>query len=84
MRLEIANLALGRAFLGWQCRIRQIAFRQDHGRPSDGMSPMIYAAGDARLIGRIIAVLNKVGDGSTMMEFRHMLGITTMTLGTSA
>ena len=72
VRLVSANLALARAFLGWQCRIRQIAFRQDHGRPSDGMSPMIYAAGDARLIGRIIAVLNKVGAGSTMMEFRHM------------
>lgn len=26
-------------FLGWQCRIRQIAMRQDAGRPSPGMRP---------------------------------------------
>ncbi len=26
-------------FLGWQCRIRQVAMRQDGGRPSPGMRP---------------------------------------------
>ena len=28
-------------FLGWQCRIRQIAMRQDGGRPSPGMRPRL-------------------------------------------
>jgi len=28
-------------FLGWQCRIRQIAMRQDGGRPSAGMRPRV-------------------------------------------
>jgi hypothetical protein len=28
-------------FLGWQCRIRQIAMRQDGGRPSPGMRPRV-------------------------------------------
>jgi hypothetical protein len=28
-------------FLGWQCRIRQIAARQDGGRPSTGMRPRV-------------------------------------------
>jgi hypothetical protein len=28
-------------FLGWQCRIRQIAMRQDSGRPSPGMRPRV-------------------------------------------
>lgn len=28
-------------FLGWQCRIRQIAVREDGGRPSSGMRPRV-------------------------------------------
>jgi hypothetical protein len=28
-------------FLGWQCRLRQIAMRQDGGRPSPGMRPRL-------------------------------------------
>lgn len=28
-------------FLGWQCRIRQVAMRQDGGRPSPGMRPRV-------------------------------------------
>lgn len=28
-------------FLGWQCRIRQIALRQEGGRPSPGMRPRV-------------------------------------------
>ncbi|HEX9771559.1 MAG TPA: hypothetical protein VGA50_20485, partial [Kiloniellales bacterium] len=28
-------------FLAWQCRIRQIAMRQDGGRPSPGMRPRL-------------------------------------------
>jgi hypothetical protein len=33
--------ALRDHFLGWQCRIRQIAMRQDAGRPSAGMRPRV-------------------------------------------
>lgn len=29
-------------FLAWQCRIRQIAMRQDGGRPSPGMRPRLF------------------------------------------
>ena len=32
---------LKRQFLGWQCRLRQIAMRQHGGRPSAGMSPKV-------------------------------------------
>ena len=31
-------------FLGWQCRIRQIAMRQDGGRPSQGMRPQVWGS----------------------------------------
>ena len=33
--------ALRDHFLGWQCRIRQIAMRQDGGQPSAGMRPRV-------------------------------------------
>ena len=32
---------LRKHFLGWQCRIRQLAMREDGGRPSAGMCPRI-------------------------------------------
>lgn len=36
-----AGKTLKDAFLAWQCRIRQIAMRQDGGRPSPGMRPRL-------------------------------------------
>jgi len=37
----IAAKTLRDDFLAWQCRIRQIATRQDGGRPSAGMRPRV-------------------------------------------
>lgn len=36
-------------FLAWQCRIRQIAMRQDGGRPSPGMRPRVRDRSDREL-----------------------------------
>ena len=36
-------------FLGWQCRIRQIAMRQDGGRPSPGMRPRLLTTAGREL-----------------------------------
>jgi hypothetical protein len=36
-------------FLAWQCRIRQIAMRQDGGRPSPGMRPRVLDASGREL-----------------------------------
>jgi hypothetical protein len=43
-------------FLGWQCRIRQIAMRQDGGRPSPGMRPRVLD-GAGREIAEALTVL---------------------------
>ncbi len=48
VRLDSAQVALRRHFLGWQCRIRQRAVRQDDGRPSQGMRPLV-TPGEARI-----------------------------------
>jgi hypothetical protein len=41
--LEPAAAALRDAFIGWQCRIRQLSARQAGGRPSAGMRPRVSA-----------------------------------------
>jgi hypothetical protein len=41
---QTAAEALRDHFLGWQCRIRQIAMRQDGGRPSPGMRPRVWGS----------------------------------------
>lgn len=43
-------------FLGWQCRIRQFAVRQDGGRPSPGMKPKVFRA-DGTLLSAGLTVL---------------------------
>ena len=42
--------ALRDHFLAWQCRIRQIAMRQDGGRPSPGMRPRVLDAIGPRIV----------------------------------
>jgi hypothetical protein len=44
-------------FLGWQCRIRQIAMRQDEGRPSSGMRPKVFTRDGQELSSGVIVVL---------------------------
>jgi hypothetical protein len=48
--------ALREHFLGWQCRIRQIAVRHDGGRPSPGMRPRVLSAA-GREVARVLTVL---------------------------
>jgi hypothetical protein len=48
--------ALRDHFLGWQCRIRQIAMRREGGRPSPGMRPRILAT-DGREIAPAVTML---------------------------
>ena len=48
---------LKRQFLGWQCRIRQIAMRQHGGRPSAGMSPKVLNSDGTVIIPAMTVVL---------------------------
>ncbi len=44
-------------FLGWQCRIRQIAMRQDGGRPSAGMRPRVLTTTGRELSSALTVLL---------------------------
>ena len=72
VRLDRANEQLRDHFLGWQCRIRQIATRRHEGRPTSGMMPLVFAAGADTPVVRIVTVLCKRPEHSVTMELRHM------------
>jgi len=44
-------------FLTWQCRLRQIAMREQEGRPSQGMRPRVVDASGEQLSAGIIVLL---------------------------
>jgi hypothetical protein len=53
-------------FLAWQCRIRQIAMRQDGGRPSPGMRPQVLdASGDEIASALTVLLVPEEPDEST-------------------
>ena len=48
---------LRQQFLAWQCRVRQIAMREDGGRPSEGMRPAILSSDGRALSDGVIVLL---------------------------
>ena len=72
VNLEAAQVALRDAFLGWQCRLRQLAVRQGGGRPTMGMRPLVTLDGDAEALGQITVLINKADPEDATAEFRHM------------
>ncbi len=60
------------AFLGWQCRVRQISMRENRGRPDETISPALTLAGETEPMGRMITVMSKLPQHSLTPEFQHM------------
>jgi hypothetical protein len=60
-------------FLRWQCRVRQIAMREGHGKPDDAVTPELTLAGESEPMGHIITVLSKWGAHTLTPEMRHMV-----------
>ena len=59
-------------FLKWQCRIRQISFRNADGQPSDGMMPIFQKNSSHVSSFRITTVLNKLPEFSKLPELKHI------------
>ena len=49
--------ALCREFIGWQCRLRQLAAREDGGRPSTGMRPRVLAEDGREISPGMVALI---------------------------
>lgn len=61
-----------KAFLKWQCRVRQIGVRELEGRPDDGIMPAVYIGDATTPMGHIITVMSKSPAHSVIPELTHM------------
>jgi hypothetical protein len=59
-------------FLGWQCRIRQIAMRREGGRPSPGMRPRVLAFDGSELAPAItvLLILKEPAESTAFFRFQ--------------
>ncbi len=68
----IGDPPLRKAFLRWQCRVRQTAMRDTDGRPDDSIMPAVFLPGEDAPMGHIITILNKAPGYSVTAELNHM------------
>ena len=61
------------AFLRWQCRVRQIAMRENGGRPDSSITPALILSGAKSPLVRLVTVISKLPDYSKVSEMRHMV-----------
>lgn len=60
------------SFLGWQCRVRQLAMREHGGRPDAAFMPAVTLAGQPQAMGNIITLMSKKAKHSKLPEMQHM------------
>lgn len=63
---------LRKAFMKWQCHVRQIAMRENEGRPDDAIMPIVLIDQQMEPLGHIITVMNKAPGYSVTPELQHM------------
>jgi hypothetical protein len=68
---RVAAAALEREFLGWQCRIRQLAARQAGGRPSQGMRPRVLTRSGEPLSAGIVTLIVESEPRESTELFRY-------------
>jgi hypothetical protein len=68
-----AAQALCAEFLGWQCRLRQYAARQDGGRPSIGMRPRVTTTAGEELAAAITVLISEAEPENTTQQFRYQV-----------
>jgi hypothetical protein len=66
-----AAAALCREFIGWQCRIRQLAVRQEGARPSTGMRPKVLSSGGEVLSDGIVTLIIESEPAESTELFRY-------------
>ncbi len=73
VRPDAVQAALRVHFLGWQCRLRQMAVRHAGGRPTSGMRPRVRLEGTAETLGPITVRILGKEPRETTAQFRHMV-----------
>jgi hypothetical protein len=70
IQMEPAAAATRARFLAWQCKLRQMAMRQDGGRPSPGMTPRLEVAGDDDSLDRITVLISPADTADTIVQLQ--------------
>jgi hypothetical protein len=70
---QAAQAALRDHFLGWQCRLRQLAVREAGGRPSSGMRPELRLTAEGPPLGAITTLILRREPAEATAQFRHMV-----------
>jgi hypothetical protein len=60
-------------FLAWQCRIRQIAMRQEGGRPSPGMRPQVLSSSGSEIAPALTVLLVRKEPEESTAFFRYQV-----------
>lgn len=68
---EAAAQELRNEFVVWQCKIRQMAVREEGGRPSPGMRPSVDTPEGHRLSDAVIVLIHHANPGESTALFRH-------------
>ena len=67
---HVVSQALRAEFIGWQCRLRQFAARQDDGRPSPGMRPRVASESGTELAASIVTLIVESEPYNSTQQFR--------------
>jgi len=68
-----AAQALRAEFIGWQCRVRQLAARQDGGRPSAGMRPRVTSAAGDELAAAVVVLISETEPENSTQFFKYQV-----------
>jgi hypothetical protein len=63
--------ALRAEFIAWQCRLRQLAAREDGGRPSSGMRPRVTTLEGEELSAGIVTLITESEPEESTQQFRY-------------
>ena len=70
---SVQNAEMKDEFLGWQCRARQLAMRNEAGRPCSAMAPVACIGDGTEEIAPLVTVLSRRPGCSVAPELSHML-----------
>src|SRR5258708_300318 len=81
MAQETNNVVLTKAaaqllrgeFIGWQCRVRQLAARQDGGRPSAGMRPRVVSLAGDELAAAVVVLITETDPENSTQQFKYQV-----------
>jgi hypothetical protein len=69
---RVNDVALRNRFLGWQCRLRQIAVRDQAGRPNAGMMPRLLISADAAVPESIVVLIVESESAQMTAQLQHI------------